>query len=133
MVDFASLNWLAILVATVASFVLGYVWYGPVFGKAWLAALGKTEDEIKPSPTPFIITFFTTFITCVAMAVFLDMLQVTSLMGGALLGFTVGIAFITCSAVSDGAYCRWSWALVALQSGYRTVYCVIMGMILAVW
>lgn len=133
MFDFTSLNWLAILAATVASFVLGYFWYGPIFGKAWLAALGKTADEIKPSPTPFIITFFTTLITCIAMAVILSMLQVTSLLGGALLGLAVGIAFISCSTISDGAYCGWSWSLVAIQSGYRTVYCVLMGMVLAVW
>ncbi len=133
MFDFTSLNWLAILAATVASFVLGYLWYGPIFGKAWLAALGKTADEIKPSPTPFIITFFTTLITCIAMAVILSMLQVTSLHGGALLGLAVGLAFIACSTISDGAYCGWSWSLVAIQSGYRTVYCVLMGMVLAVW
>ena len=52
MLDFAGLNWWAILVATVAAFVLGYVWYGPVFGKAWLVALGKTEDEIQPLADP---------------------------------------------------------------------------------
>ena len=133
MVDLAALNWLAILVATVGSFVLGYLWYGPVFGKAWLAAQDKTADDIKPSPTPFIITFFTTLATCIAMAVILDMLEVSSLAGGALLGLVVGLAFIACSNISDGAYCGWSWKLVAIQSGYRTVYCVLMGIVLAVW
>ncbi|MCY3885705.1 MAG: DUF1761 domain-containing protein [Gammaproteobacteria bacterium] len=133
MVDFAALNWLAIFLATLASFVLGYLWYGPVFGNAWLAAQGKTADDIKPSATPFIITFFTTLATCIAMAVILQMLSVTNLAGGALLGLVVGLAFITCSNISDGAYCGWSWKLVAIQSGYRTVYCVLMGMILAVW
>lgn len=133
MVDFAALNWLAIVLATLASFVLGYLWYGPVFGNAWLAAQGKTADDIKPSVTPFIITFFTTLATCIAMAVILQMLDVDNLAGGALLGLVVGIAFITCSNISDGAYCGWSWKLVAIQSGYRTVYCGLMGIILAIW
>lgn len=133
MVDFVALNWLAILVATLVSFVLGYLWYGPVFGNAWLASQDKTAEDIKPSATPFIITFFTTLATCIAMAVVLQMLGVASLAGGALLGLVMGLAFITCSNISDGAYCGWSWKLVAIQSGYRTVYCILMGMILAVW
>ena len=120
--SFTSLNWLAIVVATVGSFVLGYLWYGPVFGKAWLASQGKTAEDIQPSATPFIITFFTTLITCIAMAVLLELLEVTTLLGGAVVGLAVGLA-----------YCGWSWSLVAIQSGYRTVYCILMGMVLAIW
>ena len=59
MIDLFALNWVAILIATVLAFVLGGIWYGPVFGKAWLTALGKTEDDIEPSASPFIISFFT--------------------------------------------------------------------------
>ena len=29
------LDWLAILVATAGAMVLGFLWYGPLFGKAW--------------------------------------------------------------------------------------------------
>ena len=32
------------MTATVLAFVLGGLWYGPVFGNAWMAALGKTEE-----------------------------------------------------------------------------------------
>ena len=56
MVDLASLNYWAIVVATVASFALGGLWYGPLFGKSWLLALGKTEEDIPPSATPFVVT-----------------------------------------------------------------------------
>ena len=68
MLDFSLLNWWAILVATAAAFALGGLWYGPVFGKAWMAALGKTEDDIQPSATPFVVSFFTALITTVVLA-----------------------------------------------------------------
>jgi len=45
MLEFTGLNWLAILVATVAGFALGGIWYGPLFGDTWLAALGKTATR----------------------------------------------------------------------------------------
>ncbi len=46
MLDFVGLNWWAILVATVVAFGIGGLWYGPLFGQAWLKAMGKTEEEI---------------------------------------------------------------------------------------
>ena len=127
------LNWLAILVATLIAFALGWVWYGPVFGKQWLDALGKTADDIQPSPKPFIISFVTTLITCFVMAVTIKCLNISAWWEGAVLGLAVGIGFITASNVSDGAFCGWSMKLVSIQSSYRTVYSVIMGVLLAVW
>jgi hypothetical protein len=41
------INWLAVIVATVVSFVLGWIWYGPLFGKAWLKGSGMNEKEAK--------------------------------------------------------------------------------------
>ena len=37
---------IAVIVATIVSFVVGGIWYGPAFGKAWMAALGKTEADM---------------------------------------------------------------------------------------
>ena len=39
------INWLAVIVAAVATFVLGGVWYGPLFGKIWRAADGRPDPE----------------------------------------------------------------------------------------
>lgn len=133
MVDLASLNYWAILVATVASFALGGLWYGPLFGKSWLLALGKTEDDIPPSATPFVVTFFTTLITCVVMACFVQMLGIMTWVGGLYLGVAVGGGFIAMSMLSDTLFCRWSLNLFFIQAGYRAVYSIIMGLILALW
>ena len=27
--------------------MVGGIWYGPVMGKSWMAAVGKTEDDLK--------------------------------------------------------------------------------------
>ena len=43
---FAGLNYWAIVAAAAASFLFGGVWYG-LLGKPWMAAIGKTEEEIK--------------------------------------------------------------------------------------
>ena len=53
--DFAGTNTLAIVVAAVASFFIGWPWY-KIFCKAWATALGKDPDNLpKPTPKPFIV------------------------------------------------------------------------------
>jgi uncharacterized protein DUF1761 len=58
--EFAGIDYFAIILAAILSFMFGSLWYGVLFPKAWMAAIGKTEEEGKgdgPSPTPFIIAF----------------------------------------------------------------------------
>ena len=44
----AEVNWLAVLAATVGSFVLGGLWYSPLlFAKPWQAAAGLTDEQLK--------------------------------------------------------------------------------------
>ena len=133
MIDFADLNWWAIVVATAAAFALGGLWYGPLFGKAWLAALGKTEDEIEPTPQPFIISAVTAFLTCVVVAALMSGLQMTGLLAGLAFGLLTGIGFIATAMASDAAFCGWGWKLWAIQAGYRVAYSVLMGGIIGIW
>ena len=133
MLEFSGLNWLAILAATVAAFVLGWLWYGPLFGQAWLKAIGKTAEEIEPSPRPFIITFFTTLLNCIVLAALMNTLGMTTLTGGMVLGAITGIGFVAASLASDSAFCGWGMPLFLILSGYHVVFNILMGAILGVW
>ncbi|MBL7872375.1 MAG: DUF1761 domain-containing protein [Cyclobacteriaceae bacterium] len=42
------INMVAILVAVVANFVLGFLWYTPLFGKAWAKEMGF-DTSVKPT------------------------------------------------------------------------------------
>lgn len=43
-----NINMMAVLVAVVANFVLGFIWYTPLFGKAWAKEMGM-DMNAKPS------------------------------------------------------------------------------------
>ena len=43
----ANANLLAILVAAATGFLIGGLWYGPLFGKAWMAEHGFTEEQLR--------------------------------------------------------------------------------------
>jgi hypothetical protein len=42
------INYVAIMVATVANFIFGFLWYTPLFGKAWAKEMGIAVDR-KPT------------------------------------------------------------------------------------
>ena len=130
MIDFGSLNWLAIFGATIAAFALGGLWYGPLFGKAWLAALGKGVEELQPSPTPFVVSFFTALLTCITVAWLMQALGIQGALAGAGFGLVTGIGFIATAMASDSAFCRWGMPLFLIQSGYRVGYAILMGAII---
>ena len=54
------INWIAILVAVVANFILGFVWYTPLFGKVWAKEMGmdmskKPESGVMMEGMAFIV------------------------------------------------------------------------------
>jgi Protein of unknown function (DUF1761) len=44
----ANVNWLAVIVGAVVAYGLGWLWYGPVFGKTWSGGLGISVPEKMP-------------------------------------------------------------------------------------
>ncbi len=133
MLDFAALNWLAILAATVLAFVLGGLWYGPLFGKAWMSAIGKTAAELQPSPAPFVISFFTALLTAIVLGALIKSLAIAGATGGMLIGAITGIGFVATAMASDSAFCGWGVRLFVIQAGYRVTYSILMGAVLALW
>ena len=59
---FVGINYLAVLIAAVAAWVLGAVWY-MALSQPWLAAQGKTKADMKPPASkaatvgPFVLVF----------------------------------------------------------------------------
>lgn len=133
MLEISGLNWLAVIVATAVGFIIGGIWYGPLFGDAWMSAIGKTADQIQPSPAPFVISFFTALITAIVLAMLINALNISTLGGGVVIGLLVGVGFIATAMASDAAFGDTGLKLWLIQSGYRVLYSVVMGAILAVW
>ena len=133
MLDFTGINWLAVLVSTVAAFLLGGVWYGPLFGKAWLRAVGKKEEDLGSPAAPMALSVVTSAATCIVLAGLLNLFPAPDVVDGIVLGLLVGVGFIATGMASDYAFCGWPRALFVIQAGYRVTYSLIMGVVLAAW
>jgi hypothetical protein len=56
-----NLDWLAILVGMIVAGVLGYVWYGPAFGKLWAAKSGVGMQSGEPTKMALTFAYFLVF------------------------------------------------------------------------
>ena len=47
-----NVNLLAVVLGTVVFFVIGAIWYGPLFGRQWRELTGVTDEMVKAGPQP---------------------------------------------------------------------------------
>ncbi|MEZ5920381.1 MAG: DUF1761 domain-containing protein [Parvularculaceae bacterium] len=63
------LNWIAVAAASVAFFLVGFIWYGVLFEDAWMAAKGiPAEPEDAGNPSWMLVGFIITVMQVVGLA-----------------------------------------------------------------
>ena len=134
MLTLSGLNWLAIIVATIAFFGLAAVWYQPrVMGRKWMEAAGVDPRGDGPNPLVFggiLIAYF-------AMAVVLAMIArgtgASSFADGLVLGLSTGIAFVATQAWINATMERRSTNLALVNGGIGIIGHVVMAVIVTTW
>ncbi|OLD40511.1 MAG: hypothetical protein AUI83_22120 [Armatimonadetes bacterium 13_1_40CM_3_65_7] len=66
------MNWVAIVIAAIAQFIIGWVWYGPLFGKTWMSMMGMSQQSMSREGMGKTMTL--TFIGSLVTAAVLSML-----------------------------------------------------------
>ncbi|MBA3710359.1 MAG: DUF1761 domain-containing protein [Planctomycetes bacterium] len=140
--EHAHINFLAIPVAAIASFVLGGLWYAPfLFGKPW-AARAWAHTGGKPTggmAKAMIVHFFSDLAMAVGLTVLIasaltDRLPFDSeVASGAATGALVWLAFLGPLIASFCAYNGRGIVLWLIDSGYRLGSLAVMGAILGGW
>ncbi len=129
------INYLAVVVAAVINMGLGFMWYGPLFGKSWMKMVGLSKEDVKNTSMvqPMIIGFASALVMAYVLNNFVRMDGGGTAMAGAMVGFWIWLGFLATSFVSVVIWERKSWNLYALNSGYYLVLLLINGAMLAVW
>ena len=66
-----SVNYLSVLVAAIAAMVVGFLWYGPLFGRKWIGYMGWSEAQMAAGKKSMGGRYFTAFIGTLVMALVL--------------------------------------------------------------
>ena len=147
MVDL-SMNWPAIIVASLVPMILGAIYYGPLFGNAWRNSLGKTEDELKPNNAALsyggalVCAFLVSnSLNLIIQLVHKDVnsagelfINTHSTFGhGALHGVLLGLTFVGPIIVSLSIFHKMNWKTILLNVTFWSACFAIMGGILDAW
>jgi amino acid transporter len=124
-----NMSWIAVLIAAVAGFAIGGLWYGPVFGKVWQQESGLSDEAIGNAN--MLLIFGTTFVLNLFSAFILGHVLSTygrpGLYTSTLVGFGIGLGFVATSIGVNYLFARKSLKLFVIDASYWVVIYTIMG------
>jgi hypothetical protein len=126
------IHWVAIIAAALAGFLVGGLWYGPLFGKAWMKARGITRESAASANMPVI--FGTTFVLNLVAAFMLDHLYATydtpvGLHHSLVIAAIIGVGFVATSIGVNYLFSRQPRSLFLIDAGYWITIYLVMGAI----
>lgn len=126
------IHWLAVLAAAVSAFLLGGLWYGPLFLKPWANAIGIDPQASPGHPARVFGTAFACSLVAAAAMAFVLPATATAAHGAAL-GAGAGLLFVATSFGINYAFSQRRLALWLIDGGYHVVQFALYGLILAAW
>ncbi len=119
----------ATLVATMLGFVLGALWYGPLFGRRWMTAVGMTAEELRKDFNPAMAygaTFVLGLIACYVFGLYVgpNPGRAFSIVAGA----AAGLCWVATALATNYLFERRSAALIAINGGYHAVRFTLIGL-----
>ncbi|NNE27902.1 MAG: DUF1761 domain-containing protein [Saprospiraceae bacterium] len=142
------INWLPMIVAALIPLVIGAIYYGPLFGKAWMSSLGITEEDLKDANMPLI--YGTALVLSFLVAMGLDFnIELThkecseageivwgsfhTFKHGMLHGFFTAVFLAIPVLVNNSLFQRNSWKNILINVGYWALTFALMGGLLDAW
>ncbi len=128
-------NYIAVVVAAVVYWLLGAVWYGSLFNKAWMALEHMSpEQAASMNPVlPYVITFVLNLVVAFVLAQICAWRNANTAARGAALGILIWIGFIGPITYTTHMYEMRPVQLFAINQFYSLVGLALMGAILGAW
>ena len=141
MAQLQNLHALPIVAAAIAAWIFGAIYYG-ILGKTWLAAQGKTMEQVKvenagrstaAKTAPFVLSFIAEIVMAAALSGILFHIGIYGLWAGAFSGLMCWLGFVLTTIVVNNAYTFRRPLLTTIDSAHWLGVLVIIGAILGWW
>ena len=139
-----TINYLAVLVCGIAAMAVGFVWYGPLFGKVWMREAMGT-DSLTPEQKEamrksmggmyllqFILSLVTAGVLAVCLANWADP-AASPLLIAACAWFGFVMTTTAGAALWSGKPAKTAWKMFLISAGAQLVTFIVFGLILGAW
>lgn len=131
---FNSLDPLAIISAGIAAWIVGGAWYG-VLAKQWLAALGKTREELPRSLLPMLLSFMADLIIAFVIALALNIYtgDAETVAAGLLTALVLWIGFVLTTLCVNNAFAGRTFLLSVIDAGHWLLAMLVAGAVIGLF
>jgi hypothetical protein len=128
-------NWLAVIGAAAAAVALGFLWYGPLLGRQWMALMGFTQASMeearrKGMTLNYVLMAISALVMAYVLGVFTSVVTPTDAL---FLAFWLWLGFVATTLVGQVLWEGKSWTLYAINAGYYFISMLLMAAIFAWW
>ena len=131
------MNYLAILVAATASFIIGALWYGPLFGKPWKAMMDLTPEKIKTMKLTalqaMVMGFVSALVVAYVLADFVSLSNTGDAVAAFKLAFWIWLGFVATTLAGSFLWEGKPIKLFILNASYHFVSIYTATLILTLW
>lgn len=134
-----TVNYLAVLIAAVASMALGFLWYSPmVLGKPWMKLKGLSAESMKANQKKmgkyyalsFVLALIMAYVLTHVMAFSMNFYHYSPIQTGLTSAFWIWFGFVMPVQATATIFGNKNWQLLAIDSGYQLVSLLAMGLVL---
>lgn len=126
-----TIDWIAVLVAGVAGFIVGAIWYSPVlFAKAWQREAGVSDERLKSGNMGLIFGGALVLAIVSALVFHLFLGPNPGLRFAASAGLAAGLFWVAASFGINYLFERRSLKLFLINGGYHTLEFTAIGAVL---
>jgi len=131
-----AINFWAVLVAAIASYVIGWAWYSLIFAKLWLKLHGIDETSVQNMQMPYgtmAVEFVTTLIITFFIGEFAVWVGAFSWLGGVVLAFWIWLGFYATTLMGGVLWEKVPVKLYMINVSRWLVCLLAMGAIIGAW
>ena len=129
-----TVNYLAVIAAAVAAWIVGGAWYG-VLGNQWMAALGwNPADKPKSMPIgPMVLSFVADIVMAFMLAGLIRHFGPVSVKNGLITGGLCWLGFVATTISVNNAFAKRAMALTIIDAGHWLLAMLVAGLVLGLF
>jgi hypothetical protein len=135
-------HYLGVLLAGVASMLVGFLWYSPIlFAKPWMKLSGLSDDSMKKMQSKmgpmyglsFLASLVTAYVMTHVMVMSENFFHYPMMQTGITTAISMWLGFVAPVQMSDVLFGGKKWALFAINTSYQLVSLLAMGLVISLF
>jgi purine-cytosine permease-like protein len=126
-------NWLAIIVAAVAFYAVGFIIYGAVFSKLWLQLSGYTKEQLQPHMWKMALSPIMPILAAIGLAILLKLARVDNLATGLIVTFQTWFFIVLSTRMYSYVYSPEKPGLLVMDAVHLLLGFMAAGAVISAW